>query len=301
VARTVSDSSRRAYSCYWKKVAARWGELRLDEPSPSDVKQLGEYIRGNVVVRRNARGGGSAVENFITALRCPYNQAIAEGHIIEADNPARKVSKPNRPPSTRHAVPDARLAETNQITAATGNDPALDTLLLRLYIVISRLPAVEKKQLHYTCATLGSRIGEVSMATSTSFRISDVARRRLAARAATEGVSATALLDRLIVEGVDQLDHPGIVFRGPAHDRRAGLVAGPDVWEVIARLQELRGSEEHRIAVLAAESELHPRLIRLAVDYAAEHPDDVRRCIEKNRALVDRSRRASRQREALLA
>jgi len=120
VARTVSDSSRRAYSCYWKKVAARWGELRLDEPSPSDVKQLGEYIRGNVVVRRNARGGGSAVENFITALRCPYNQAIAEGHIIEADNPARKVSKPNRPPSTRHAVPDARLAETNQITAATG-------------------------------------------------------------------------------------------------------------------------------------------------------------------------------------
>jgi hypothetical protein len=139
------------------------------------------------------------------------------------------------------------------------------------------------------------------MATSTSFRISDVARRRLAARAATEGVSATALLDRLIVEGVDQLDHPGIVFRGPAHDRRAGLVAGPDVWEVIARLQELRGSEEHRIAVLAAESELHPRLIRLAVDYAAEHPHDVRRRIEQNRALVERSRRASRQREALLA
>jgi hypothetical protein len=109
------------------------------------------------------------------------------------------------------------------------------------------------------------------------------------------------LLDRLIVEGVDQLDHPGIVFRGPAHDRRAGLVAGPDVWEVIARLRELRGSEEHRIAVLAAESELHPRLIRLALDYAAEHPDDVRRRIEKNRALVERSRRASRQREALLA
>lgn len=139
------------------------------------------------------------------------------------------------------------------------------------------------------------------MATSTSFRISEEARRRLAARAKAEGVSATALLDRLIVEGVDQLDHPGIVFRGPAHDRRAALAAGPDVWEVIARLQELDGGEERRIAVLAAESELHPRLIRLAIDYAAEHPDEVRRRIEYNRTLAERSRQASRQREALLA
>jgi hypothetical protein len=139
------------------------------------------------------------------------------------------------------------------------------------------------------------------MAASTSFRISEEARRRLAARAKAEGVSATTLLDRLIVEGVDQLDHPGIVFRGQAHDRRAALAAGPDVWEVVARLQELDGGEEQRIAVLAAESELHPRLIRLAIDYAAEHPDEVRRRIEHNRTLAERSRQASRQREALLA
>ena len=138
------------------------------------------------------------------------------------------------------------------------------------------------------------------MAASTSFRISEEARRRLAARAKAEGVSSTTLLDRLIIEGVHQLDHPGIVFRGPAHDRRAGLAAGPDVWEVIARLQELDGGEEHRIAVLAAESELHPRLIRLAIDYAAEHPDEIRRRIEHNRVLAEQSRQASRQREALL-
>ena len=46
------------------------------------------------------------------------------------------------------------------------------------------------------------------MATSTSFRISDAARSRLASRAAHEGITATALLDLLIVEGVDQLDYP---------------------------------------------------------------------------------------------
>ena len=139
------------------------------------------------------------------------------------------------------------------------------------------------------------------MAASTSFRISDTARTRLASRAAREGVTATALLDRLIIEGIDQLDHPGIVFRGPAHDRRAALTAGPDVWEIVARLQELEGGEEQRISLLAAESDLHPRLIRLALDYAAEHADEIRERIDRNRGAIERSQRTARQRQALLA
>src|SRR5258707_10563410 len=126
------------------------------------------------------------------------------------------------------------------------------------------------------------------MATSTSFRISDAARTRLASRAARDGTSATALLDQLIVEGIDQLDYPGIIFRGPAHDRRATLAAGPDVWEVIARLQDLDGTEEQRISLLSAESDLHPRLIRIALDYAAEHPDEVQGRIDRNRAMAER-------------
>jgi hypothetical protein len=52
------------------------------------------------------------------------------------------------------------------------------------------------------------------MARSTSFRISEAARSRLSARAAQEGLTATALLDQLIVEGIDQLDYPGVIFRG---------------------------------------------------------------------------------------
>ena len=139
------------------------------------------------------------------------------------------------------------------------------------------------------------------MATSTSFRISDTAKTRLTSRAAREGTTATALLDQLIVEGIDQLDYPGIIFRGPAHDRRAALAAGPDVWEVISRLQDLDGTEEQRISLLSAESDLHPRLIRIAIDYAAEHPDEVRERIDRNRAMTERNRRMAQQREALLA
>lgn len=139
------------------------------------------------------------------------------------------------------------------------------------------------------------------MARSTSFRISDTARERLTAQATIEGVSATSLLERLIIEGTDQLHYPGIVFRGDAHDRRAGLAAGPDVWEVVARLRDLDGSPEHRIKVLSAESDLHPRLIRLAIDYASAHSDEIRERIERNEAMAQRSQRAAEAREALLA
>jgi hypothetical protein len=55
------------------------------------------------------------------------------GLISEADNPARKVAKPRRLPSTRRAVPDTRLAEINEVAARTGDDPELDALLLRLH------------------------------------------------------------------------------------------------------------------------------------------------------------------------
>lgn len=135
---------------------------------------------------------------------------------------------------------------------------------------------------------------------STSFRISDEAKRRLADRAEHEGTSATVLLERLIIEGVDALDHPGITYRGPAQDRRAALAGGPDVWEIVARLRELDGSEERRVATLAEESELHPRQIRIAVDYAAAHSDEIEARIRRNEQASEISRRAAEQREALL-
>ena len=83
--------------------------------------------------RRNSRGGRSAAEHLIAALRCMYKHAEEDGLIDPAGNPARKVDKPRRLPSTRRAVADKRLAEINHAAATTGDDPELDTLLLRLH------------------------------------------------------------------------------------------------------------------------------------------------------------------------
>ena len=133
VADAVTAGTRRAYGSYWNRAIDRWGDRRLDEPTPSEIRQLMAYVRAHVVARRNARGGRSAAEHLVAALRCLYRHAEDDGLITAADNPARKVDKPRRLPSTRRAVPDTRLAEINEAAATTGNDPELDTLLLRLH------------------------------------------------------------------------------------------------------------------------------------------------------------------------
>jgi integrase len=129
----VTDGTRRAYGSYWNRVVEKWGSRGLDEPTPSEIRQLAKDVKANAVPRRNARGGRGAAENLIAALRCLYRRAEEDGLIGERDNPARKVEKPRRLPSTRRAVADTRLAEINQVAATTGDDPELDALLLRLH------------------------------------------------------------------------------------------------------------------------------------------------------------------------
>ena len=133
VSALVSDGCRRAYGSYWNRVTEQWGNPRIGEPTPSEIRQLVQHVRANVVPRRNSRGGRSAAEHLIAALRCMYKHAEEDGLIDPADNPARKVDKPRRLPSTRRAVADTRLAEINHAAATTGDDPELDTLLLRLH------------------------------------------------------------------------------------------------------------------------------------------------------------------------
>jgi len=133
VSAAVTDGTRKAYGSYWNRVVEQWGPRRLDEPTPSEIRQLVAYVKTHAVPRRNARSGRGAAENLIAALRCLYRHAQDDGLIDERDNPARKVDKPRRLPSTRRAVNDARLAEINQVAATTGDDPELDTLILRLH------------------------------------------------------------------------------------------------------------------------------------------------------------------------
>jgi integrase/recombinase XerC len=133
VSQAVTPGTRRVYETYWRRISEEWGDRRLDEPTPLEIKQFVSRMRTQVVQRRNSRGGRTAAEHLISALRCVYRYAATDGIVTASDNPATKVAKPRRLASTRRAIPDRYLAQINEIAATTGNDPDLDTLLLRLH------------------------------------------------------------------------------------------------------------------------------------------------------------------------
>ncbi|MFG1926863.1 tyrosine-type recombinase/integrase [Cryptosporangium sp. NPDC048952] len=131
VSGAVSDGTRRVYGSYWNRLVEQWGDRRLDEPTPTEIEALSRRVRAGRVIRRNGRGGSLSAEHFIAALRCLYRHAVDDE--LVADNPAKRVAKPRRVASTRHALVGERLAEINEVAASTGDDPVLDTLLLRLH------------------------------------------------------------------------------------------------------------------------------------------------------------------------
>jgi hypothetical protein len=124
---------------------------------------------------------------------------------------------------------------------------------------------------------------------STSPRLGPEIKRRLEQQAAAEGVSERALLERLVWEGLDVLHHPGIVYRDGPTGRRPGLALGPDVWEVVSALRYTTGGPEERIAAVAEQFDLHPRHIRVAIDFAAEHRSVIDAEVAANDAAAERA------------
>ena len=53
VSGAVSTGTRRAYGTYWNRVVERWGGRRLDEPTPSEIRQLMTLVKAGAVQRRN--------------------------------------------------------------------------------------------------------------------------------------------------------------------------------------------------------------------------------------------------------
>jgi integrase/recombinase XerC len=133
VSQAVGDGTRRVYRTYWNRVVEAWGPRLITSVSPLEISQLAEDTKANVVHRRNARGGRGAAEHLISALRCMYNYAVADHFLSEDENPAARVPKPRRLRSTRMPLPDSRLSAIGAVAGSTGNDPALDSLIIRLH------------------------------------------------------------------------------------------------------------------------------------------------------------------------
>lgn len=93
---------------------------------------------------------------------------------------------------------------------------------------------------------------------------------------------------RLIDAGLRMAGHPGIVFRHGPSERRAGLAAGPDVWEVVALLRGIPGTIDQRVAKAARQLGLAAGQVRVASRYYAEFPDEIDTQIVSNEEAADR-------------
>ena len=139
------------------------------------------------------------------------------------------------------------------------------------------------------------------MAASTSYRLSADLKRLLAERAAGEQITETALVTRLLEEGLKTSAHPGIVYRGGPTGRRAALAAGPDVSEVVTSVRHAPGRGDAKIRDAAKQLGLPEEHVRLAVDFAAAHPREIADRIALNDAAGERARELAEQRARLLA
>ena len=84
VSAAVTDGTRKAYGTYWNRVVEHWGERRLDEPTPSDIRQLMALVKAGAV----GEIVGWAFDRQGRMIEGLTNERVAS---VALDGPARRL------------------------------------------------------------------------------------------------------------------------------------------------------------------------------------------------------------------
>jgi hypothetical protein len=155
--------------------------------------------------------------------------------------------------------------------------------------------------------TLTDYIVVVSKKSPTPVRFDMMVADRLAVFVSiNHGLSLSSAANMLVDEGLRMMEHPGVLFRTGPTGRRAGLAAGPDVWEVVRAVKSARSAEagldEAELLALVVENTGVPeRLIRVATGYWAAYPDEIDAEIAAADAAEENAEQVWRRERDLLA
>jgi hypothetical protein len=94
-------------------------------------------------------------------------------------------------------------------------------------------------------------------------------------RSEESGEPMARLAQRYIDEGLRVERHPGIFFRDGPAGRRAVLVGGPDVWQIIVAVRSAPERGDALIDAMAERIGVPRERIRIAIRYYAEYPTEV--------------------------
>ncbi|HEY5437041.1 MAG TPA: hypothetical protein VIK13_17570 [Candidatus Limnocylindrales bacterium] len=116
-----------------------------------------------------------------------------------------------------------------------------------------------------------------------SFRLRPDMVSRLDARAAVLGTTRTALAEQYLEEGLRLEEHPGIRFADGSAGRRAAVVGGPDVWEIVMVLQA-NGGDVEEVAELI---NLPAAKVRIALRYYLTYTEEIGAWLAQNDAICE--------------
>lgn len=134
-----------------------------------------------------------------------------------------------------------------------------------------------------------------------SVRLPEQVATRLREHAGSQAEATSTAALRLVDEGLRMAAHPGTLFKSGPTGRRAAVVGGPDVWEVVGLLRSLDQRGDKAISEAAAWLSLTEGQIRSAADYYADFPDEIDARIEANDRAAETSFRRWEAQQALLA
>ena len=120
------------------------------------------------------------------------------------------------------------------------------------------------------------------------------------------GWSGSSVANRLVDEGLRMDEHPGVYFRDGATGRRAVLVGGPGIREIIRAVKSARAAErdlepQEVIALVQGNTGVPARLIDVALRYWSSYPSEIDAWIEGVEAAEDEAYAAWERQQDLLA
>lgn len=124
---------------------------------------------------------------------------------------------------------------------------------------------------------------------------------RLRSEAHDRGGSASSMAEQLIDEGLRMRRHPLITFRDGASGRRATVVGGPDVWEIVGMVVGSDVPVGERVGRTADALGLRAAQVDAAVAYYADFTAEIDEQVADNAGASERAEALWRRQRDLLA
>lgn len=133
-----------------------------------------------------------------------------------------------------------------------------------------------------------------------SIRVSVEVRDRLHREAERSGEQPATLAGQLIEEGLRQRSHPLVRFADGPAGRRARLLQGPDVWELVSFLQRSEAGADDKVRHASEWFALPLAHVEAAVRYYAAYPAEIDERIRRNEEAQAEAEALAAGREHLL-